>query len=43
MSRVFLDTSGLIAVVNTDDQWHGPALTVDHHFQQAAFKPLITR
>jgi len=25
MTPVFLDTSGLIAVVNTDDQWHEPA------------------
>jgi uncharacterized protein len=25
MKPVFLDTSGLIAVVNTDDQWHGRA------------------
>lgn len=25
MTSVFLDTSGLIALVNTDDQWHGKA------------------
>ena len=25
MNPVFLDTSGLIAVVNTDDQWHASA------------------
>ena len=28
MNRVFLDTSGLIAVVNADDQWHAAAETV---------------
>lgn len=28
MNQVFLDTSGLIAVVNTDDQWHAAAETV---------------
>ncbi len=28
MSLVFLDTSGLIAVVNTDDQWHDSAEAV---------------
>lgn len=27
MNSVFLDTVGLIAVVNADDQWHVPALT----------------
>ena len=25
MTSVFLDTSGLVALVNTDDQWHGAA------------------
>ncbi|MEX2170988.1 MAG: PIN domain-containing protein [Pirellulales bacterium] len=25
MKQVFLDTAGLIAVVNTDDQWHSEA------------------
>ena len=25
MTSVFLDTSGLIALVNTDDQWHEKA------------------
>ena len=28
MSPVFLDTSGLIAVINTDDQWHPAAEAV---------------
>ena len=28
MTSVFLDTSGLIALVNTDDQWHHKAETV---------------
>jgi len=28
VNRVFLDTSGLIAVVNADDQWHAAAETV---------------
>jgi predicted nucleic acid-binding protein len=28
VSPVFLDTSGLIAVVNSDDQWHKKAKTV---------------
>jgi len=25
VNSVFLDTSGLVGVVNTDDQWHGQA------------------
>ena len=28
MNQVFLDTSGLIAVVNTDDRWHAKAESV---------------
>ena len=28
MTPVFLDTSGLVAVVNTDDQWHADAESV---------------
>lgn len=28
MSPVFLDTAGLVAVVNADDQWHAAALDV---------------
>ncbi len=28
MTSVFLDTAGLVAVVNVDDHWHAPALAV---------------
>lgn len=33
MKPIFLDTSGLIAVANTDDQWHGRA--------EAAWRDLV--
>ncbi len=41
MSSVFLDTSGLVAVVNTDDEWHIRAESV---WQQliATDVPLVT-
>ncbi len=36
MSRVFLDTSGLIAVINTDDHWHARAEIVWHQLVASA-------
>ena len=41
MKPVFLDASGLIAVANTDDQWHQPAETVWHQLV-ASDAPLLT-
>ena len=41
MTSVFLDTSGLIAVVNTDDQWHGKAEKVWTELTESASR-LIT-
>ncbi len=41
MTPVFLDTSGLIAVVNTDDQWHDLAEAVWHDLV-ASPAPLLT-
>lgn len=41
MNPVFLDTSGIIAVVNTDDQWHTTAESVWQDLIQAKL-PLVT-
>ena len=41
MSPVFLDTSGLIAVVNTDDQWHAAAEAIWQELI-ASNAPLVT-
>lgn len=41
MNLVFLDTSGLIAVVNADDQWHATAEAAWKELV-AADRPLIT-
>jgi predicted nucleic acid-binding protein len=41
MNPVFLDTSGLIAVVNIDDQWHALAEAIWHDLV-ASPVPLIT-
>lgn len=41
MTPIFLDTSGLIAVVNTDDQWHTAAETSWKNLVSSK-RPLIT-
>jgi len=42
MSPVFLDTSGLIAVVNTDDQWHPAAEAIWQELAGASASLLTT-
>jgi len=39
VSGVFLDTSGLIALVNTDDHWHRKAETVWDELTESAAHP----
>lgn len=41
MNPIFLDASGLIAVANTDDQWHAPAESAWNDLV-ASNHPLIT-
>lgn len=41
MTPVFLDTSGLIALINDDDQWHQKAESVWTGFVQTR-RPLVT-
>ncbi len=40
MTRVFIDTSFLLALTAEDDE---AALTHDHHFEQAGFEALLRR
>ena len=42
MSPIFLDTSGLIAVVGTDDQWHSAAEAAWHELIASNASPVTT-
>lgn len=42
MNPVFLDTSGLIAVANSDDQWHDAAEAVWHSLVESGVRLITT-
>lgn len=46
MTPVFLDTVGILAILDEDDQWHAAAqlreaFTIDQHFRAAGFVTLF--